>query len=394
MTYGLTSSGFIQKIFTEIQSDIGAYLLSNLDPALDLSPDRPLGQLIGACSKELSLPWEAINTIYNQMDPDAAEGDMLHALGALTGVRPQAATFGTCVCTLNLNAGASVPAGSVAYVSGQPSNTWTLDTTVSNGTMSPGNFTGNFTSTIAGPTIANSGTLTQIGTPVIGWNTVTNAADAVLGLAQDTDAAFRIKRQNSLAASGAGTVDAIRADVLNVEGVLQAFCFENTTDTVDGNGVPPHSDHVVIWDGASPLASNTAVAQAIWNSKPSGIATYGSVSANAIDSVGNTQVVKFDRATQVPIYFTLTTTLSATAPSNYRTLVKAALETYAVETLNLGIEVFALAFRSQALTVAGVLDVPTFFLGTAPSPGGTSNIPITFLQIATLDTSHILVDGS
>lgn len=394
MTFGLTPTGFIPKTSTEIESSIDTSLLTNLSASLDLSPDQPFGQIIGIFANELAPVWDFMATVYNQMNPDAAEGDQLKSLCAITGVRAQAATQSVATCTLNLAAGASVAAGSIASVVNQPSNTWSLNATVTNSTLSTADFTGIFSATVAGPIVANSGTLTVISTPVIGWNSLTNADDAVIGLAEDTDAVLRLKRQNELSASGAANPDAIRADVLQVAGVQQAFCFENTSLVTDGDGVPAKSFHVILWDGVGMEADNDAVAQAIWNSHPSGIYSYGSVSGTAVDSVGIEHTILFDRAAAVPVYFTLTTTLDDSASSDYRTQVKAAIASYANSTFNLGVDVIALAIRSQALSVTGVLDVPTFTLGTAPSPVGTSNIAISSLQIATVDTANILVDGS
>lgn len=393
MTYGLTPTGFISKTSTEIQSDIGTNMLVNLDAALDLSPDQPFGQVIGIFSNELAPVWDLLATVYNQMNPDAAEGDLLRSLCALTGVRAQSATKSHVTCVMNLAAGTSVPAGSIAYVQNQPANTWTLVTTVTNATLDPADFNGEFQSSLAGPYVANANTLIVIGTPVIGWNSIYNPEDATLGLSEDTDAQLRLKRQAELSASGAANPDAIRADVLQVPGVLQAFCYENTSLLPDIEGVPGKAFHVIIWDGPGSEADNDAVAQAIWNSHPSGIQSFGGIFGNATDSTGTNQVMYFDRATEVPVYMTLTTTRNASASSDYRTEVRAALVAYANLTLNLGVDVVALAFRAQALTVTGVLDVPTFTLGITPAPLTTSNIVISSLQIATLSTTDILVDG-
>ena len=94
--------------------------------------------------------------------------------------------------------------------------------------------------------------------------------------------------------------------------VIQAFVYENDTDVVDSFSVPAHSMHVVVYDGIVPLASNVQIAQAIWDNKPSGTATYGGTSALATDSQGKSRTVNFDRATIVPVYISLTTTRGST----------------------------------------------------------------------------------
>jgi uncharacterized phage protein gp47/JayE len=389
MTSGLLPQGFIAPTQQEILADLVANILS-VQPNLDMSPDQPIGQLLAAVAEKIAEPWEAVATIYNSMNPDAAEAQLLVNLSAITGTRPQAATYSIVAATLNLNAGVTVPQGSVVMVSGQPNNRWTLQAAVTNSGGSPANITGSFQSAVPGPFAANAGTLTVIGTPIVGWNSVTNAADAVAGLSADTDATLRVRRAGELAATGSGTVDAIRADLLQVTGIIQAFVFENTSLMTDVNGVPGKAVHAIIWDGVSPI-SNNLIAQAIWNNKPSGIQSYGNVLGVAIDSQGNNQNVYFDRAVQVPIYFTLTTTPGSLTLAQTNA-VKAAIAAFGATDLNLGVSVVALAFRAAALT-AGITDVPTFFLGIAPSPVGTTNIVISQLQIATVSTTNILVNG-
>lgn len=391
MSNGLQPSGFVSPTVQELITQINTALLANIDTALDLSPDQPIGQIVGIMAEKLAEIWEAVATVYTQEDPDSAEGPLLDALCALTGTRRRSATYSTVTATLNVAASSTVPAGSVASVTGQPANTWVLEADVVNSTGSAANFTGTFRSSLPGPFAANAGTLTVISTPVSGWNSVTNAADAIQGIVADTDAVLRVRRQAELSAAGACTVDAIRADLLEVTGVEQAFVLENDTDSIDANGLPAHSFAAIIWDGPGLDATNNSIAQAIWNDKPTGIETFGNISGMATDSTGNARTVNFFRAAQVPIYLSYTLITDDTFPIGGDTLVKAAAAQYALDHLNLGVEVVALAFRSAALSVQGVVDVPTFTLGTSPSPVGTSNIPITTFEIATVDTANITV---
>jgi len=43
------------------------------------------------------------------------------------------------------------------------------------------------------------------------------------------------------------------------------------------------------------------------------------------------------------------------------------------------------------LTLAGVLDVPTFYLGFSASPSGTANLTIGTREIATFDVARVVV---
>jgi hypothetical protein len=89
-----------------------------------------------------------------------------------------------------------------------------------------------------GPIVANAFTLTTIETPVSGWKGTSNPNDADPGRNIETDEDFRIRREELLRVSGSATVEAIRSDLLALDGVDQAFIFENTTLITDSNGVP------------------------------------------------------------------------------------------------------------------------------------------------------------
>jgi uncharacterized phage protein gp47/JayE len=367
----MTAEGFIAPTVQEEIDDLGTRFRSNIDNGLDLSSDQPIGQGIAIFAEKFSEVMELGATVYNALNPNAAEGRLLTNVCAISGTYPQVATFSTVVATLNLNAATTVHAGATAIVAGQPDNIWVLQADVTSTTA--GNYSGTFQSQVPGPFVAPAGTLTVIGTPTIGWLTVTNAADALQGLPADTETTLRQKRALELLGEGAGDLDAIRAAVLKVGGVEQCFVFENTGLTVDSTGLPGKSFRVVVWDGQSMAASNNNIAQAIWDSKPSGILSFGGTSGIATDSTATSRTILFDRAIQVPIYVTCTTTPGSLSGAN-TSAVKAAFAAYAAANYNLGVSVIALSLRAAGLLAGVTTDLPTFFLGTAPAPGGTANI--------------------
>lgn len=72
--------------------------------------------------------------------------------------------------------------------------------------------------------------LTEILTPLSGWQSVDNFKAGVTGRDIETDAELRLRRQNSIRIIGAATVEAIRARIRQeVSGVTQALVFENKT---------------------------------------------------------------------------------------------------------------------------------------------------------------------
>jgi hypothetical protein len=86
-------------------------------------------------------------------------------------------------------------------------------------TISGGTGTVGVTATEDGPLQAVAGTIINIDTPITGWSTVTNAADAVIGQDVETDSKLRARRVRSIEAASTSVLESIIAAVLEVEDV-------------------------------------------------------------------------------------------------------------------------------------------------------------------------------
>ena len=388
---GLTSTGFVAATLEEIKEEIETELLATVDPGLDLSPDQPMGQIVGIVSQREAKLWELLAVAYGGADPAAAESFLLDGVCDLTGTTRLPATKSSVTINCGVDNNFSAAVGALkANVSGSPLVLFKNKSAV--GPLTPaGTYPIVFEATEYGPTQALAGTLTVITAPVGGWNTATNPLDATLGRLTETDAALAIRREEELSKAGACTVDSLRADLLEVTGVQQAFVFENTSLVTNSDGMPGKSFEAVIFDGTSPAATNADIAKVVWEGKPSGIEMHGTTSVNHVDATGVTRVVKFSRATVRQVWLEFDLTIDAnTWPATGATLVKAAVALAGASALNLGIDVVAARVKAWAFGL-GVLDVTALRLGFAVSPVGTSNLTITGRQIASLDTSRMTV---
>lgn len=203
-----------------------------------------------------------------------------------------------------------------------------------------------------GPVDAPIDTLTVIDTPVSGLNSVINHDSVVIGRNTETDAELRNRRAATLAIAGKATVDAIRAAVLNVIGVSGATVFENTAITVV-SGRPAKSFEVVVQGGA-----DADIAQTIWDTKPAGIETFGTQTVNALDSQGQARAIKFSRATEVLIYFSLDLTVDVVFfPANGAALAEAAIIAWG-NLLAIGADVVVFPqLIAQLNPIPGILDI-------------------------------------
>lgn len=381
-TGGYTSQGFIGLTIQEVTGNLNVAVLANVDPALDTSSDQPVGQLIGSFAEQLSTAWGVLGVLYNILNPAAAEGPPLYAIGAITGCYPQQATYSTVVANATLAAGASLPANTAAWVVGQPTNLWYLESGITNSGSSPAAISGTWKAATAGPVQCNPGTLTQF-TSTSGWSALTNPAGANVGLAADTDTTFRIRRVQTLAAGGSSTVDAIEASVDNVEGVVTVNVFENTDTTPDANGVPPGGIHAIVWAGVTPTVTNDQIAQAIWNRRGGGTPTYGAQTGVAIDKKGRSRTMSFDFATQLPTYVNLQSAQTASLTAGQQAAIQTAIATY-FATLTQGKPVVKSAIDAAVWALGIYSGSPTYTLGFSASPAGTSDLTVPQLEIATI----------
>lgn len=395
MAFGITPQGFVIKRLEDILQGIGDKQRAAFGSLLDTATETELGQLNGTFASGLSECWELLEACYHGFDPDAAADYLLTVLAALTGTERRAAKKSEAELTLNIDDGVTVPAGSLVAHSARPDILFETLVDITNSSGITDDFPVDAECTLTGPTVAGAGTLTVIVNAIGGWNSVTNADDAIVGRNIDNDIILRQRREDQLALRGGSTLAAIKADLLDVsanealEDMRSVAVLENTTDgTVDS--LPPHSFEVLVDDGDTPTIDDDIIAQIIWDGKPAGIATYGSASGTAIDDNGDSQTVNFSRVTLRPVYIDIALTTTADFPVGGTDLVKEAIVASGAE-YGIADLVIALHLRSQALTVTGVIDVPTFELGFAPSPSGTANLDPGVRARATFSTVNITI---
>lgn len=441
-TYGLTTTGFVQKTLADLKAEVEASLRASFGNSIDLSPQSVFGQLVGVLVDRLADLWSLGGAVHAAFTPDGASGTSLDDLCAITGTVRLAAVPSTAeVLAAGLDT-TTIPAGSVVTVGVAGTRfTTDADATIDSGAttvrvdstaygagavivyaanvylctvggttgLTPPTGTGTaiadgtctwryvgtgngaqwiaVSSEDSGPLAAPAYTLDTIGTPTSGWNGVINALDATPGRYLESDAALRIRRELEIRTSGKASLGAIRAALIDVDGVTSARVFENPTDTTDVNGLPPHSIEALVTGG-----TDADVAASVFGEKAAGIATYGSSSATVTDAAGGTHTVYFSRPTPVPIYVTYNLTVDLTEwPADGAAQVKAALVAWG-DAQVAGKDVVSSAAMAQAFKVLGVLD-GVALLGTAPSPTLPTTIAIGTRSLATYDTSRVVVNA-
>lgn len=383
---GVTDEGFEAETVDTLKTAIEDELKNSFGDSLNVRPTSVAGIIIGVVAQKLADLWDAAEAIYGSQYPATAYGQSLDQLAALTGVQRLAATHSEVTCGLTGTPGTLIPEGS--RIRNEDTGTyWRTQDDVTIGAASAA--TAVFESEDYGEVLGVANTLNIIDTVISGWDAVNNPLDADLGRELETDAELRTRRADLLTTQGAGTVDAIRADVLAIVGVQEAHVFENVTLITDSDGLPGKSFEVVLRESGAATAD---IIQAIWDTKPAGISAHGNTTGYATDSEGNSQLVAYSLADEIEIYIAVTATTASNAGPSATVVanIKQAIVDYGDDFL-IGDDVIKQAVQAQPFNVDGITDVPTMKIDKFASPTATSNIPIGTRQVATFDSSRIAV---
>lgn len=377
---GLTSTGFERERLADIKTTIEDSLKTAFGSNIDLEAESAFGQFVGILSEAIADQWEEMENVYNSQYPSTASGAALSNVVLLNGIERISATHSIGTITITGTVGTTIPTGSQVSTSDTGDIFLTDEEVVigGGGTVDVG-----VTASETGPIPAAIGTLTEIDTPVFGWTSVTNTAAIIEGRNEETDAELRIRRKASTQAFGGNQQDALAAQLLNLDDVIDALVISNRTGSTDSNGIPAHEFMCVVYGGAE-----QDILDVIWDNTPQGIQSYGTSSGTVTDSQGFDQTVYYTDPTPVPIYFTLDIVTNSDFPVDGGQQIQDAIEAYGSANFLINDTVKLYKFFTPINTIPGI-DSYTLYIGTSASPSGTSNITIDVDEIPTFDGSNV-----
>lgn len=387
---GLTPQGFVTRRQDELL-DLMLQLLESSSAWEGVNVrSGPVMVLMNVVAEQLATLYEAGEDLYWAAFAHAT-GVSLDQVSALTGTTRRGATRSTVTADVTLDAGATLPAGSVAAMLGQPDVQFRSVADVTNPTGGPSLESVVFEALEPGPVALPANQLTVIVTPVSGWLTIDNPSAASIGKARASDEELRQQRLRELQQLGSCTRGATEAQLaallaeLEIDAVVTVY--QNVTSSVDADGRPPKSFEAVIWDGPAPVqADDDAIAQILLNNRPTGIEIHG-VGSSGTGLDGDEEVtVPFTRAAQINLYVDATVVLEPGTAAGWEAEAAEALAARS-DLYTVGEPVYA----SQLICVLQELDfidaVLDLTVGTGPSPVTTSVVPTT-TQIARLETAN------
>jgi uncharacterized phage protein gp47/JayE len=314
----------------------------------------------------------AIISTYNAYSPATAQNANLSSAVKINGLARNIPTNSTVDQIIVGVAGTIITNGVTQDAN---SNKWNLPTTVT--IPAGGSITVTATAQTAGAIQAGIGTVNQIATPTLGWQTVTNATAAAAGAPVETDSQLKARQAVSTALPSRTVLEGTVGAVWAVTGVTRVTPYENDTSTTDANGIPGNKIYIVVEGGDS-----TAIANAIASKKTPGTGTYGTTTITVTDVYGIAHAINFYR----PTYDAITCAITIKALTGYTSTVGTAIQNAVAAYVNSvaigGAPGGTVEWDSAMAAAKGVSGSNTFritsFTLSGPGGAGTPDVPLAF----------------
>lgn len=321
----INSSGLTTKTLEEVVSDITSSLQTIYGSDINTSSDTPDGQLINIFAQAIVDNLDLLTQVYNAFDPDNAIGVTLDQRVAINGIQRLGGTYSRTNITIVVDRACSLPGLDLAIddpdgtgytVADNAGNQWILEATQSPATA--GTYVYSFRSKLSGAVETTTNTINIPVTIVLGVVSVNNPTIAIsTGINQETDSELRLRRQMSVSLSSQGYLAGMLAALKNINGLTDAYIYENTTSSTNVDGVPAHSIWVITKGGAS-----SDIAQAIYQKRNAGCGMYGSQSYMITQVDGSPFIINWDEVVSETLYINFTaSSINGVDPIN-TTLIK------------------------------------------------------------------------
>jgi uncharacterized phage protein gp47/JayE len=395
----IDGAGFHRLTLDQLVTFITAQYQDIFGADKNLDPETLDGQWIGVLANDWDVILSTMEAVYNARSPVGATGAGLSRLVRINGLTKKDPAVSTVTLTLGTNGSVAVPVGAGAKVASD------LDPTAIFITQASVTIPGSGTVTVAaqpaapGPVAGPAGHLTKILTVINGWDTCTNASDAVVGNSGETDPQLRTRRAASVALPSQGIADGLLGALLQLPLVTQAVVRENDADTTqtlaDGGTLAPHAIQAII-DGPDP-----GIPEVMWLHKSPGCTMIGAQSGTFVDSQGRTQTLYWDVPTQIPIYVRVVTATALT--SGQKTLIQNAIQLRGEGQLTVGDVTLAGSKIGENASAADVMDAIVYLrttsipglrveeidISNAPSPTTDTDVVLQYNEIATWSSANV-----
>jgi uncharacterized phage protein gp47/JayE len=376
----LDATGFKRKRYSDLVSDMSVKAKELFGEDTNVTEKSFLGILIRLVAWFLAILWEVAENVYNSAFVSKAEGVQLDRLAPHIGITRHQAAHALWQVEFEGTPGYTITEGTQYETERGVIFELTSDVTLDD----QGNGVGEVICSEVGP-IGNVmvGEISVFTNPDENVTSVTNTTLLIAGREKETDDELRERFYQSTSKTGASTLDSIRATILNVIGVRSVIIKENV-ESVEVDGIPANSIAPIVYGG-----SDQSVAQAIFETKPAGIRSYGSTIVEIADSQGVLHPIGFSRPTLVDVYVRATIQRGVSYPTDGDEQVQSAIVDY-FNSLLIGNDVVVSKLITAISKIEGVEDV-TVELSTDGETYTTSNIVVADDSAAVTDVDKVVI---
>jgi baseplate J-like protein len=288
----LTETGIVIESFDAILSKLEQGFRAIYGQNINLDADTPDGQMIGLLAQMRMDFEELAQTVYNQLDPDAATGAWLEQRVAYAGLMRRAASY-SYLRSVILTGEPYTQLYAGVMVSDPNKTRWVLVSDVQ--LDSNGSARADFRSEQLGSYNLGKNTLLTIETVTLGLQRATTFENAEVGEDEETDPQLRERFWVSRTKNATNSAEAIAAKIRALPDVKQVRILENNSAQRDKLGIEPHSLNVIVEGG-----ENSQIAEVIYQNKGAGVGLQGAI-AVTLQKHKEPRLIRFDRAVAVDI---------------------------------------------------------------------------------------------
>ena len=259
-------------------------------------------------------------------------------------------------------------------------------------TLLSDNGSGSFTATAqvvsddySSDTNVQANTITVFADPVDGLDSVTNPEPATGGSDEETDDSLLERYLETNLANEGATDNGIRAALDSVTGIKDKYVDANSESSTNANGTPPHAIQVVTYGG-----NDQDIADAIRSSKAAGTETYGSVSVTSYDVGGHPEKINFNRAVEVPVFFSIHVKPNENWSKESGTAEIVDRISKYINNNKMGQTVYVSSIYGAIAGATGV-DSFTISLGKSAKPTGQTDISMKITEVSVTNADEIVV---
>ncbi|NRO92498.1 baseplate J/gp47 family protein [Lactobacillus helveticus] len=384
--FGLTNTGYIAPTYAEWLDDVEDDFRSRFGDDIAITSNSNFGILARILAWRLTEISQQMEQVYYSGFYSTANDSALDRLGANIGVPRKVARPAHTDIKIQTDGEYLIQAGEQFETDDGIVFDLTQDVVTTQSTDGNWYGTGTLESEETG-TMNNveANTITVISNPDDNVVSVTNPKNVSDGQDDEDDESYRNRLIMENTAKPGPTENGIKSALSNLTGVREVSIVSNDTDKVDSYGNLPESIHIYLLGGNRQDIANTLI-----DCLPAGCVLNGSQAVNAIDMSGNEKTIKFDFATDKPIYVkvNIQTNDQWNADSGASQIKEQIAQ--AISNLNMGQKVFLTKMYPIVYNIDGV-DEATISIGTSKSNLSSSDITVERFEAPSCDLQNIEV---